>query len=166
MLHALVLAALSASPAPGPGAALDRFSGTWESSGTFVDSPYSKAGTVGGTTACAWSTDGLFLICQQHITLSGQAIGDVTVFTYDSSAQKYRFFGVRSDGGNGGTIRVNATTVEWDNTFTDGGKTVMNRTLNIWDSPDLYHFRTEYSVDGGAHWTTTLSGTARRTAGR
>jgi hypothetical protein len=36
------------------------------------------------------------------------------------------------------------------------------RTLNIWQSADLYNWRTEYSADGGATWTLMASGTSQR----
>ena len=62
----------------GPLDQLDRLAGTWNMQGAFLTTPYSTAGPATATTTCAWSSDRLFMICQQHVTRSGKTDGDVT----------------------------------------------------------------------------------------
>lgn len=163
MISLLLAAAAVTAPAD-PLAALDRFVGTWQTTGTFVQTPYSKPNAVSSTTTCAWSADRVFLVCRQAVTLDGKTLSDLGIYTYDPQSAKYRFFSVRQDGGSNMTIAVDAASIEYDSSFDDNGTTVMNRTRNVWDAPDRYHFSTEYSTDGGKHWTTMLSGSAHRTA--
>jgi hypothetical protein len=162
----IVAAAICAVPSPATAAPVDamgRFVGTWESAGTFTDSAYSKAGSVSGSTTCGWSIDHDFLICQQRVVLGKTEQHGIAIYTYDPAAEKYRFYNVGATQVGSTAIAVDPTTITYTDTYSDGGKTVTNRTLNVWDDPDHYHFSTEYSLDGGAHCTTILSGTAHRT---
>ncbi len=170
MIHAVLLAALAALPSLGfvadaaPIDALGRFVGTWHNHGTLVATPYSKPGTVDGVTTCAWSGDRQFVICQQSFTLGSATLHALGIYTYDEAAKAYRFFGVRPDGGSDSEIQVDATSIVYPNAFEDRGTRVLQRTLNVWTSPEHYDFRSEYSTDGGAHWHSTLTGVADRTA--
>jgi hypothetical protein len=74
----------------------------------------------------------------------------------------YRFFNIGSDGADGSVISVEGDTVTYSNSFTDKGKQVTIRTLNVWESPTLYRWRTEYSADSGKTWTPMAVGTAQR----
>lgn len=141
---------------------LERFLGTWSSPGTLYDTPYSKAGTATATTTCAWSLDRVFMICQQSIALNGKPNHALSIYTYDAMKNQYRFFNVRPDGGDGSVISVAGDTVTYTNSFTDKGKQVTIRTLNVWESPTLYRWRTEYTTDSGKTWTLMASGTAQK----
>jgi hypothetical protein len=157
----LVFAALAATRATSAGVGeLGRFLGTWQSPGTFVDTPYSKASTVTATTTCAWSNDRVFMICQQSSVMNGKADHAVAVYTYDAAKDQYRFYNVGAKGGNGSVIAVQGNTITYTDSFTDNGKPVTIRTLNIWESASLYRWRTEYTSDAGATWTLMGSGTA------
>ena len=159
---ALVAAAL---PIPVPAAPLDelnRFVGTWQSQGTFVDTPYQKAGSATATTTCAWSNDGAFMICQQSASMNGTHDNDLGIYTYDSAAGAYRFFNVHASRTTSSTITVAGNTITYPFTFDDNGKTVTIRTLNVWDDPKSYRWRTEYSTDGGTTWTLMGSGTSQQ----
>ena len=168
-LHTVALAAAAAwaigIPAGASAAPLDelnRFAGTWQSQGSFVDTPYSKAGDASATTTCEWSIDRSFMICQQRVIMNGKPDDDIAIYTYDQAAQAYHFYNVRPTQSTSITITIAGDTITYPFSFTDQGKTVMVRTLNLWKNPSLYTWRTEYSLDGGATWKLMASGTSRK----
>jgi hypothetical protein len=158
-----VIALLAAAPARAADGveALGRFEGSWQSSATALATPYSKAATTTGDTTCAWSLARDFLICQQTVTSDGQLTHDVAIYTYDTAGAKYHFYAARVNGVSDVGITVDTTGIMYSNTFSDGGKNVTIRTLNVWDDPDHYRFWTEFTTDG-THWTKMLDGTAHR----
>jgi hypothetical protein len=141
---------------------LDRFAGTWTSPGALVDTPYSKAASVSATATCAWSSDRLFMICQQSVSDGTKIDHDLALYTFDAAANVYHFFNVRSSQVNSVPIEIQGNTITYTNSFSDRGKRVTIRTLNVWESPSLYRWRTEYSTDAGATWTLMGSGTSQR----
>jgi hypothetical protein len=148
--------------AAGPVDQLDRFAGTWQTQGSFVTTPYSKAATATGTTNCAWSKDHLFMICQQSNVLGGKEDHAVAVYTYDDGVQHYRFYNMHPRNSSSGTITIAGDTVSYPFSFDDGGKTVDIRTLNVWTSPNAYTWKTEYSTDGKKTWALMASGTSTK----
>lgn len=158
----LMALALPAVAAADPLDSLDRFAGTWHSQGTFVDSPYGKAGTADATTTCAWSTSHTFMICQQSVTMSGATTADVAIYTYDADAKVYRFYNVQTNRAVPIVITVDDKSVTYPVSFKNNGRDVTIRTVNVWDSPSLYRWRTEYSNDNGATWVPMASGTSQR----
>jgi hypothetical protein len=163
MRYAVLCLAL-ALLAAGPIDQLDRFTGTWISQGTFTETPYSKAGTSSATTICAWSADHLFMICPQSVTLAGKRDDDVAIYSYDPAAGAFNFFNIRPARIATTTITVNGDTITYPFSFTDKGKNVTIRTLNVWKNANLYTWRTEYTTNGGAAWTLMSSGTSRKVA--
>lgn len=161
---ALVFAAATVPCAAtaGPLDELNRFAGTWQSQGTFVDGPYQKAGTATATTTCAWSIDGQFMICQQSVTLNGRHDTDLGIYTYDAAGSAYRFYNVHASRTTSATIAVNGDTIAYPFTFNDNGKSVTIRTMNVWKSPTMYTWRTEFSTDGGATWALMGSGVSQK----
>ena len=158
LAFALAMLAATIAAAPSGLAQLDRFVGTWQSTGTFVASAYSKAGEATATTTCGWSTDRLFLICQQSVTLNGTPIHDVAIYTYDDATKTYHYYNVNVTRGDGAQIAVDGDTITYAGSFMDGSKRVLTRTLNVWVSPQRYTWRSEYSADDGKSWTLTASG--------
>lgn len=158
----LAIAGSATSAGAAPLDELDRFSGTWQSRGTFVSTPYSKAHSATGTTTCAWSNDRSFMICQQRVSDNGDVETDVAIYTYDDAAKVYRFSNIQRQHTTSMTITVAGNTITYPLAFVDNGKNVSIRTLNVWDNPKLYHWRTEYSLDGGTTWSLMASGTAQR----
>lgn len=162
-LAALVFYAANTVPTSAAGVdELGRFLGTWTSPGTLLDTPYSKAGSASATTTCAWSSDRVFMICQQITMLNGKSGNALSIYTYDAAKSQYHFFNLGPDGGDGSIITVTGSTVAYTNSFTDKGKEVTIRTLNIWSRPDFYRWRTEYTTDSGKTWNLMASGTSER----
>lgn len=141
---------------------LDRFAGTWQSHGTFVDGPYSKANSSTATTTCAWSTGRTFMICQQSVSTGGKTSDDLGIYTYDEAGGAYHFYNVQTGRTTSSAITVAGNTITYPFSFTDNGKNVTIRTLNIWDSPSLYRWRSEYSTDSGKTWNLMGSGSSQR----
>ncbi len=137
---------------PGALDLLDKLAGTWQSSGTFVDSAYSKAGTATGTTTCAWSRDRYFLLCQQTVLMNGKPDHGVAIYTYDDATSAYKFYnvGINRMGSTG--MSVDAKSITYDGSFDDAAKHVLTRTTNVWESPRAYAWRAEYSLDAGKTW--------------
>ena len=161
-LVALAVTAANVSAAD-PIDSLDRFAGTWKSHGTFVDSPYGKAGPADATTTCVWSNGHTFVICQQNVTMDGKTNEDIALYTYDPDAKIYRFFNVRPSKVVPLLITIDGDTVTYPVTFKDSaGQDVTIRTLNVWENPALYRWRTEYSNDAGKTWIPMASGTSQR----
>jgi hypothetical protein len=142
-------------------AALERLEGTWESSATAADTPYSKAGASTAHTSCTWDPSHEFLICRQSVVTGGATTNSVAVYTFDAAGQRYHFYAARTNGVSDVGITVDTTGIMYTTTFADAGKNVTIRTLNVWDDADHYHFWTEYTTDA-SHWTKMLVGTARR----
>ena len=161
---AAAAALLFATVAAGPIDQLDRFAGTWQTQGTFVETPYSTAGTASGTATCAWSTDHQYMICQQNNVLAGKQDDDVAIYSYDDAAQAYKFYSVRPSRSTTATIAIDKDTVTYPFSFTNNGETVSIRTLNTFTSPDFYNWRSEFSIDLGKTWTLMASGTSQRTS--
>jgi hypothetical protein len=160
-----LVALLAAAPQTGSAAPLDeldRFAGTWQSQGTFVESPYHAAGNATATTTCAWSVDGAFMICQQSISMNDTHDNELGIYSYDTTTASYRFYAVRPSQTTSETITIAGNTITYPFSFEENGKAVTIRTVNVWQSADLYNWRTEYSVDGGATWTLMASGTTQR----
>src|SRR5262249_16647303 len=118
---ALIAVAICAAKvsAADPIDSLDRFSGTWKSHGTFVDSPYGKAGPADATTTCAWSTGHTFVICQQSVTMEGKNSENIALYTYDADAKVYRFFNIQPSKAVPLTITIDGNTVTYPVTFKD-----------------------------------------------
>lgn len=162
IIIAMACAAWPACSAAAPLDELNRFVGTWHSHGTFVDGPYSKAGTATATTTCAWSGDHMFMICQQNVLMNGAPDNDLGIYTYDQSAGAYHFYNVHASRTTTTDIKVDGNTITYPVTVTDKGTNVMIRTLNVWANPNLYNWRTEYSTDGGKTWKLMASGASQK----
>jgi hypothetical protein len=158
----LALVTLLFAVGAGPIDQLDRFAGTWQTQGTFVDTAYSKAATASGTTTCAWSMDRAFMICQQSVAVGGKSDHDVAIYSYDDATSAYRFYNVHAGSSTSATITIAGEMVTYPFSFTDKGKTVSIRTLNVWKNPNAYDWRSEFSTDDGKTWTLMASGTSTR----
>ncbi len=61
------------------------------------------------------------------------------------------------------TITIEGDTITYPVTFKDSaGQDVTIRTVNVFENPTLYRWRTEYSNDAGKTWIPMASGTSQR----
>ncbi len=137
------------------------FIGKWKSEGTFTDTPYSKAHKVTSDIDCRWSPLGDFLLCEQRITEpTGQHI-QLSIFSYNSEKGNYTISSMAGPGKQpwNGTVVIEGTLWTYPGNKDDK---VWFRTTNDFSVPDTEVFKTEFSSDGGEHWTTMLEGTAKK----
>ncbi len=139
--------------APDP-AALDAIVGTWQSD------------TVGGAwalSACARSPQGTAVVCEQTITLPDGVHHAVNVFTVDSAAGRYAYYGITRPGAPVRAVPLAIAGRVW----TYGGlepapDSVYYRTVNDFSGgPGGYTWRAESSRDG-VHWTVQAHGRETR----
>ena len=161
-LFAIFFAASPCALGAAPLDELGRFEGTWKSQGTFVKTPYSDPGSSSASTTCTWSGDRLFMLCQQVVSMAGQRDDDLGIYTYDETADSYRFFNIHPAHVTTTLITVYGDTITYPFSFTDKGKNVTIRTLNVWKKASFYTWRTDYTTDGGKTWTPMASGTSQR----
>ncbi len=159
---AILLTCAAAQAADGKDA-LSRFLGTWKGTGDFQETEYSHKGTTRGTTICQWSAMRAFLVCdQEHSGPEGSA-RDLSVYAYDDGKHEYRFFNLGQDGHHATTkLTVTADQVIYETDNPDKTKKLLFRTTNKWETPDRYTYRAEFTTDGGANWTTMISGVSTR----
>jgi hypothetical protein len=137
------------------------FIGKWKSEGSFADTPYSKAHKVISDIDCRWSSLGDFLLCEQWISEpSGQHI-QLSIFSYNSEKGNYTISSMAGPGKQpwNGTVVIEGTLWTYPGSKDDK---VWFRTTNDFSVADTEVFKTEFSSDGGAHWTTMLEGTAKK----
>jgi hypothetical protein len=141
---------------------LGRFEGTWHNQGTFVATPYSKARATTATTICAWAIDRSYMVCQQKVADGDALEYDLGIYSYEEATREYRFYSVRAGRATAAVIGVDGNTISYPFSFTDGDKQIMIRTLNVWATPTLYRWRSEYSADAGATWSLMGSGNSQK----
>jgi hypothetical protein len=170
-LMAMALA-VCASQASAPGNTSDAeatkklgvFVGKWKSEGSFFETAYSKAHKVTSDVDCGWSPHGDFLICEQLISEPlGQHI-QLSIFSYNSKDGTYSISSMAGPGKPpwSGTVLIEGTLWTYPGNKADK---VWFRTTNDFSTPGTEVFKTEFSADGGEHWTTTLQGTAKKVSG-
>jgi hypothetical protein len=145
---------------------LGAFAGKWESTGAFLDSKFSKAHKVTSNIDCGWSPQGNFLICEQLITEGSEKHIQLSVFSYNSKEGNYTISSMAGPGRQpfNGTLLINGSVWTYPGSFEADGKKIEIRTTNDFSVAGTEAFKTEMSEDGGAHWTTTLQGTAHKVA--
>ena len=75
----------------------------------FVDTAYSKAGTGGGVSTCAWSPDHIFVVCDQDVKDNGTALRFLSIYSFDPKTSTFHFFGLSPEGDRPRTGDVNIT---------------------------------------------------------
>jgi hypothetical protein len=169
LLMLTMTTAICAAQTSAPDKALDAaatkklgvFVGQWKSEGSFAETPYSKAHNVTSDIDCRWSPLGDFLLCEQRITEpSGQHI-QLSIFSYNSEKGNYTISSMAGPGKQpwNGTVVIEGTLWTYPGNKEDK---VWFRTTNDFSVPGTEVFKTEFSSDGGEHWTTMLQGTARK----
>ncbi len=142
------------------------FVGKWKSEGNFFETAYSHVGHVTSGIHCRWSPQGNFLVCEQQIIdSSGQHI-QLSIFSYNEKEGNYTISSMAGPGKQpwNGTVIINGNIWTYPGGFEVNGKKVERRTINDFSVSGMEQFKTEFSDDGGAHWTKMLEGTARKIA--
>ena len=170
MMAIAVALAQTTSPAATDVAAATKklgvFVGKWKSEGNFFDTSFSKANHVTSQIDCRWSPQGNFLTCEQQITDNdGQRI-QLSIYSYNSKDGNYTISSMAGPGKQpwNGTVVINGDIWTYPGGFEAKGKKVEVRTINDFSTRGVEQFKTEFSDDGGAHWTKMLEGTARKIA--
>jgi len=141
------------------------FVGKWESDGAVLETPFSRPGKVSSSMECRWSPQGNFLICEQLVKDPTGNHTQLSIYSYNSKDGNYNI----SSMGSGkppwnGIVIITGNVWTYPGSFERNGKKVEMRTTNDFSVAGTETFKTELSDDGGAHWVTTLQGTAHKVA--
>jgi hypothetical protein len=163
----LIVAQLTAAPAataqePKPGPEIQKLAyylGTWRGEGETKGGPFGPAGKLSSTTSCEWFAGGFQLVCRGEETGPTGKRTFLNVRAYDEKAKSYIEFGISSMGeseyNTGGSIIGNKRTFVWNGDM--DGKPIKLRYTEVQESPTLYTYQAEASVDGGA-WAVIAEG--------
>jgi len=145
-------------------AKLGAFVGRWKIEGSTVDSPFGKAAKSSTIATCNWSRNGYFVICDEAIQSPAGPQDTLFIFGYNTEQKGYMCYGIDSPGGEPYSVRliIDGNTWTYPAEFKRQDKTIKFRTINMFKSPDLVLYKTEYSDDGGASWHTSGEGTETR----
>jgi len=140
--------------------------GKWVGDAHFVDTDFSKAGTGGGVSTCAWSPDHIFVVCDQDVQDNGKAMRFLSVYSFDPAAGSFHFFGLSPDGDRPrvGDVSISENGAHWEylTKTTIKGAPVWFRTTNQFKSNDQVDWWSEYSKDEGKNWVKTGGGAESR----
>ena len=140
--------------------------GKWVGDAHSVDTEYTKAGSGGGVSTCAWSPDHIFVVCDQDVEDNGQKLRFLSVYAFDPENSSYHFYGMSPEGGRprAGDVAVTENGAHWEylTKTTIKDKPVWFRTVNQFKSNDLVDWWSEYSTDEGKSWTKTGGGSEKR----
>ncbi|HKF22602.1 MAG TPA: hypothetical protein VKE93_13605 [Candidatus Angelobacter sp.] len=162
LLTILSCSSLAVEQAVDPVKKLGAFVGTWQTAGSFAGSD----NKISSTLDCRWSPQGIFLVCDQLVSLPGG--GDhhqFTAYSYNSKDNIYSYVTIPDPGGKptSGKIEIKGNLWTYSSSFENNGKTIQIRTTNEFTDPGTEVFKTESSDDGGVTWKTLLQGTAHKT---
>ena len=163
-LCAVALFAADAKPSPD---VLNRWvGGKWVGDAHFLDTDYSKAGTGGGVSTCAWSPDHIFVVCDQDVKDNGTSMRFLSIYAFDPKTSTYHFYGLSPDGDRPrtGDLSISADGTRWEYLTKTAikEKPVWFRTINQFQSNDQVDWWSEFSTDEGQHWTKTGGGSEKR----
>jgi hypothetical protein len=163
----LIAAQLALAPAaraqePGPGPEIQKLAyylGTWKGEGEAKAGPFGPAGKLSSTATCEWFAGGFQLVCRGEETGPTGPRTYLNIRAYDETAKAYTEYGISSLGESeydtGGTIVGNRRTFLL--THDMGGKPLQLKYTEVQESPTLFTYRAEASVDGGP-WTVIAEG--------
>ena len=144
---------------------LDVFLGKWQSEGAFFDTPFSQAGKVSSNIECRRSPQANFLLCEQQISKSDGKSIQLSIYSHNAKDGNYTISSMAGPGTQpfNGTVIISGKIWTYPGGFEKDGKKIQIRTTNDFSVPGTEVFKTEFSEDGGAHWTVMLQGTAHKT---
>jgi hypothetical protein len=133
---------------------LDAFLGEWRMKDDPPDAP--------NRTICQWAPNGRCLLCDQIHPGADGPVKELNIFTYDRAQSAYVMQGMRPSRRAPFSIEGQTWTYG-GGSYTDHGKTLTSRVLNVWESPEVMHYLVQASQDGGTQWTTNAEGRMVRT---
>jgi hypothetical protein len=140
---------------------LDVWAGHWQTQGESFDSAFSSAGRLSSDMTCAWSPNHGYMLCDQLIVAPDGKMNSLSVYTYSETEKAVKFYGLEKDGKPRSTaVTLKDTLWTYTGSFDSNGKRIDIRTMNIFMSADKVLWHTEYSDDGGQHWTLMKIGRA------
>lgn len=148
----LAPAAKAQEPEPGPEVQkLAYYLGTWRGEGATKGGPFGPAGKLSSTTSCEWFTGGFQLVCRGEETGPTGTRTFLNIRAYDEKAKAYTEYSVSSLGeteyNTGGSIIGNKRTFAFSSDM--GGKPLRIRYTEVQESPTLFTYQAEASIDGG-----------------
>ena len=142
---------------------LDAWTGHWRARGESLATAYSHAASLSSETTCQWSINHGYMICDQMIDGPKGRMNALSIYTYSEADKAYRFYGIDQSGQPRTpplTIQGNVWT--YGGGFEADGKQIQIRTVNEFETPSKVDWRTEFSSDGGQHWSLMNHGTETR----
>ena len=140
---------------------LGAFVGKWKTEGAFTGSD----NKVTSTLECRWSPQGVFLICDQAVSMAGAIHHQLTAYSYNSKDGNYSYTTVADPGARptSGTVEIKGNIWTYTSSFENNGKTTQIRTTNEFTDPATEVFMVESSSDGGVTWKPVMQGVAHKT---
>jgi len=148
------------APKPGPEVQkLAYYLGTWRGEGEAKAGPFGPGGKLSSTTSCEWFAGGFHLVCrgEEHGPTGKRTF--LNIRGYDEKTKGYTEYSIsdlgESEHNTGGTIVGNQRSFVFDMDME--GKPARLRYVEVQESPTLFTYRAEASVDGGP-WTAIAEG--------
>lgn len=137
---------------------LGAFLGKWQAEGT------RGAEKITSALECRWSSQGMFLVCEQSISMAAGDHRQLTVYSYNLKESAYSYVTIADPGAKpiSGKLEIKGNVWTYPFSFENNGKTIQIRTTNEFTDPRTEVYKTESSADGGATWKTVLQGTAHK----
>ncbi|HLZ86045.1 MAG TPA: hypothetical protein VKQ52_02340 [Puia sp.] len=139
---------------------LSVFIGKWKAESTIDANHKDKISAV---YTCRWSDNGRYMIADQLVNNNGKETNNLSIYNYNADKGDYTLSLVGIPGVQPFSIGVQARgdTLFYNSEYTDNGKKMYNRTLNIFASPTSYIYKVQFS-DDGVTWRTDGEGSARK----
>lgn len=128
--------------------------GSWQSRTKILETPYTQAGEMSSEMTCSWSPNHGFVLCDHLLHgPDGGTTNSISLYTYDAQDKAYKFFGVQKDESpREAPMEVNGNVWTFGTEVQSQHKTILFLTSDEFVSPTRMRFRTDFSVDNGAHW--------------
>lgn len=150
----------SQQPKPGPEVQkLAYYLGTWRGEGEAKPGPFGPGGKLSSTTTCEWFAGGFHLVCrgEEHGPTGKRTF--LNIRGYDEKTKGYTEYSIsdlgESEHNTGGIIVGNQRSFVFDMDME--GKPTKLRYVEVQESPTLFTYRAEASVDRGP-WTAIAEG--------
>ena len=136
------------------------FIGTWKGEST-VDATHKD--NISAVNTIQWSPNGKYLIADQVINRDGRETNNLSIYHYNADKDNYTLslVGIPGMAPFSTPVTYKGDTLFYNGEYTENGKKVYNRTLNIFTSPSSYVYKIQFS-DDGVNWRTNGEGKAEK----